>query len=140
MKTRNRKTENMKTNIKQIAAGTFIALLLIIGNVKTTEASCCASNETNLQMENWMTDYSIWDVKYKNIADYGQETESSLELENWMTNAETWISNFNFEEATEESLELEGWMTDNETWNNDVQIAEATLNVEDWMINNEFWQ
>ncbi len=47
----------MKTIAKQIAAGTFIALLLMVGNVKATETK--ATTETTLQLEEWMTDEII---------------------------------------------------------------------------------
>jgi hypothetical protein len=126
----------MKTNIKQIAAGTFIALLFLVGNAK---ASCLESNEANLQLESWMTDYSIWDVKYNNIADYGQEMEEALIVEDWMTNAETWNSDFNFVEVTEENLELEGWMIDNERWNKN-SVNESALALEPWMTNKNLWK
>jgi hypothetical protein len=125
----------MKTTIKQIATGTFIALLFLVGNAK---ASCLENNETNLQLENWMTDYSIWDIKSYNVAELGNEMEETLFVEDWMTNENVW--NLGFINETETSLELENWMTDEEVWNKNVQIAESTLTVEDWMISNEFWQ
>lgn len=129
------KTEKMKTTIKQIAAVTFIALLFLVGNAK---ASSLENNEKTLQLESWMTDYSIWDFKSNCILEYGQETEEALIIENWMTNENVW--NLNYFNETEASLELEDWMTNEEVWNKNVQIAESTLTVENWMINDEFWQ
>jgi len=128
----------MKTTIKQITAGTFIALLFLVGNAKGTEASCLESNETNLHLESWMTDSSIWDVKSYNISEYSQETEEALIVESWMTSADVW--SLDYINETEASLELENWMTNEDVWNKNVQLAEATLAVEDWMVNNEFWQ
>lgn len=140
MKTKTEKQKKMKTTIKQITAGTFIALLLMVGNVKAAEtnASILESNETNLQLEDWMTDETIWNTISFKMAEYGQEMEEALIIESWMTNADLW--NLSYFNETETSLELENWMTDEEVWDKDIQFAEATLTVEDWMINNEFWQ
>jgi hypothetical protein len=133
----------MKTTMKQLAAGTFIALLLLVGNVnaKGTEAKASSheSIETTLQLENWMINEVLWNTNAINIANLSQETETSLELENWMTSSETWNLNASFIEATDESMELESWMTSEETWNVNDMNNETELTVENWMINNNVW-
>jgi len=138
------KTENMKTTMKQLAAGTFIAFLLLVGNVnaKGTEvkASSHESIETALQLENWMTNETIWNTNSAKIAEFVQETETGMQLENWMTSEETWNLNNNFVEETESDLELESWMTSEETWNLSNQSIETELKVENWMINNNVWK
>jgi hypothetical protein len=136
------KTENMKTTMKQLAAGTFIAFLLLVGNVNAkgtqAKASSQESIETTLQIEKWMTNEAIWNTNSIRIAEISQETETNLELENWMTNPETWNFRNDFLEETEAALELESWMTNDETWNfnND---NEEELTVENWMIDNNVW-
>lgn len=110
-------TENMKTTMKQFTAGTFIAFLLLVGNVnaKGTEvkASSHESIETTLQLENWMTDETIWNTNSAKIAEFVQETETSMELENWMTREETWnLSNVN----NETELKVEDWMINDNVW------------------------
>lgn len=130
----------MKTTMKTITAGTFIALLLIVGNANASkfDAKSLKATDSALKLENWMTDNSFWDVKSNSMVEYGQEMEETLKLENWMTNADVW--NIGYTNETEASLEIENWMIDKAVWNKDVQVAEAKLTVEDWMINNEFWQ
>jgi hypothetical protein len=132
----------MKTTLKQITAGTFIALLFLVGNAKATEikATSLKAVETTLQLENWMTDEVIWNTTTFNITDFTQETEANLELENWMTNAELWNINTNFVEETESGLELEDWMTNEETWNAEDTNVEPNLTVEFWMINSKLWE
>jgi len=106
--------------MKHLAAGTFIALLLLVGNVKAegteTKASSRESIESTLQLESWMTDESVWNENSFNIGEFARETESNLELENWMTCNETWNLNSNFVEESEMGLEVENWMIDNNVW------------------------
>jgi|SRR5680860_505470 len=108
----------MKTTLKQITAGTFIALLFLVGNAKATEIKTGASSheaiETTLQLENWMTDETIWNTNSLNIMEFVQETEAELELEDWMIN--------------------------DETWNSDNIIIEPELTLENWMINSNVWK
>ena len=83
----------MKTTLKQLAAVTFIALLLV-GSFKSEGTELKASGlqiiETNLQLENWMTNEKIWNSNFVKIAEFVVETEPGLELENWMTNDNIW--------------------------------------------------
>jgi hypothetical protein len=133
----------MKTTVKQLTAGTIIALLLLVGNVnaKGTEAKASGHEniETSLQIEKWMTNEVIWNSTTQTISTINQESETSLELENWMTNAETWNFNNSFVEETEAGLEIEAWMTNTETWNVEIAADETKLAVEGWMINDRIW-
>ena len=137
------KTENMKTTVKHLTAGTFIALLLLVGidNAKGTEAKASSREniENTLQVEKWMTDEFVWNTNSTNISNFSIETETSMELENWMTSEKTWNLNNNFVEETETDMELENWMINEETWNLNQINNEQELTVENWMINNNIW-
>lgn len=114
----------MKTIMKQLTAGTFLAFLLIVGNVKAegTEINSTSSlkvMETKLELENWMMDESIWNETTFVMMEL--ETEESMEFENWMTNENTWNSEFEVanivKTETETKLKLESWMTAESLWN-----------------------
>ncbi len=134
----------MKATVKQLATATFIALILIVVNVKAegTEriASINENIETTLQLENWMTDETIWNSDSFSTNEYYQETETGLEIENWMTNAETWNFEYNFLQETEAGLELESWMTCEKTWNKNELNNEAALTIESWMTDSNIWK
>lgn len=108
----------MKNSVKQLAAGTFITLLLLAGNVSAdgTEIKAWGHEiiETSLQLEDWMTNESYWNANTFYTADFALETETDLELESWMTSEKLWN---NQETVVEEELTLENWMTDTEVWN-----------------------
>jgi len=111
----------MKNTVKQLATGTFIALLVMVGNVKATELKTSNSlnieTETILQMENWMTNENIWNTNATIMAEFIVETEASLELENWMTNSEVWNANSSIVEEVETGMIIEDWMINDKTWN-----------------------
>ncbi|WP_346864322.1 hypothetical protein [uncultured Draconibacterium sp.] len=134
----------MKATMKQLTAATFIAILVLAGNAKAegteTKVTNNASIENTLQIENWMTDETIWNTNSIRMEYFVQETEASMELENWMTSEETWNFNNNFAEETETGLELEDWMFDNRTWETAKKEVEEALKVEAWMINNKLWE
>ena len=134
----------MKTTMKQLAAGTFIALLLLVGNVKAegieSKASGRESIETDLQIENWMINETIWNTKTVNNSAFIQETETTLVIESWMTNEEKWNSNYNFVEEMETGMSLETWMTNEKLWNREAMDTETELNVESWMTDNNIWK
>ncbi len=134
----------MKTTMKQLAAGTFIALLLLVGNVKAKGTEVLASGheniESTLQIENWMTNDAVWNANATKTADFVQEAEMSLELENWMTNSELWNSSYNFVEETETGMSLENWMMNDKIWDLDSINCETELNVENWMTDNNIWK
>jgi hypothetical protein len=134
----------MKTTIKNMAAGTFIAFLLIIGNVKAegTETKVTSQDvETELRIEDWMMDETIWNKKPSTVYKIMQESETSLQLENWMTDAKAWDSNNNFVDVEETEMELEDWMTNDAIWNNNnkVEETETELSIENWMTNENIW-
>ncbi len=135
----------MKTTVKQLAAGTLVALLLMVGNVNaegTETKALVRETETTLQVEKWMTDEALWNTNSVNMAALSQETEATLELENWMTSTETGSFNNYFVEEAEENLEVECWMTCDENWNTTTNIeeTETALAVENWMINDKAWK
>lgn len=138
------KTENMKTTVKQIASVTFIALLLLVGNVKANgtkiEAEAHKSAETSLQLESWMTDNSIWNTNSLNVIEFASEVDADLEVESWMTNAEAWNLNNNFVAEIEAGIELESWMTSEDTWNVEGTNVEEELTIENWMIDSNVWK
>lgn len=109
----------MKTTVKQLATVTFIAILFLVGNVKAEGTETIALNreiiETPLELENWMTDETIWNTNDMNIAEFNQETEASLQLEDWMINDATWKVNTNGTES-EPQLTVEPWMLDENVW------------------------
>lgn len=130
----------MKTIIKQLAAGTFLALLLLAGTASADGTEIKASShetiETTLQLEDWMTNESYWNTNTA-AADYQVEAENTMELENWMTTASTWEVNNQFAPETEAALSLENWMTNTAVW---MQYeTEAALEMEDWMTNQKVW-
>lgn len=133
----------MKTTMKKLTAGAFVALLLLVGNVRADGTELKASSreniETTLQLENWMIKETIWNTNSMGIADFVQETEASLEIENWMTKKEIWKAGELFVEETEAGMKLESWMTSEKTWNLNKMNAEEELRVEDWMVNNKAW-
>lgn len=130
----------MKTTMKQLAAGTFIALLLLVGsvNAKGTEknASGHESIETTLQIEKWMTDEFLLNSGFSGFAEVSTETEAKMELENWMKSPVTWNPVTDFIQETETSLELENWMTSEATWNVISTESDSELTLENWMTEN----
>jgi hypothetical protein len=134
----------MKTTMKHLATATFIALILLVVNVKAegTEkrTSTHESFENTLQLENWMTDETIWNTNSFSNDEIYQETETGLEIESWMTNAETWNFEFGFFQETETGLELENWMTSEKTWNTSELNNEAALTIESWMTDSNIWR
>lgn len=107
----------MKTTVKHFVTVTFIAVLFLVGNVNAEGTETNALNheiiETPLQLENWMTDETIWNLNDMNMAEFNQETEASLELEDWMINDATWNVTTT---DTEPKLTVESWMLDENVW------------------------
>lgn len=132
----------MKTTVKQLSTVTFIALFLIAIGVRaegtTTKHSVYEATETTLQLEEWMTNETIWNTTDMEL--FVQETEANLEVEAWMTNHRTWHAHFNLFNETESGLELENWMINEFTWEISEATEEQKLVVEDWMINSEYWK
>ena len=134
----------MKTTLKQLTAGTFIALLIIAGNVKAEGTEIKAANiidtESSLRLENWMTNETIWNANSISYVEAVQEMEDELELENWMTNAESWNRNNGLIEEAETEMGLENWMTNEKSWNTDHIVIEPELRLEAWMTDNNIWK
>lgn len=128
----------MKTKLKLLFTETLVAILILVGTVNASELTKQSSLETNLQLEEWMMDETIWNSLSMNMAVYAEDMEESLLVEAWMTTSDVWNTNFAIE--MESSLELEEWMTDENVWENQNAVAEASLIVEDWMISDELWQ
>ncbi len=127
----------MQIKIKHIAAGTFIALLLIGVNVKAEGTEVIASNfESTLQIENWMIDETVWNTNSIFI----EETETDLELEHWMTKTESWNFNISLVEEAETALEIEDWMICDKICHKNTTNDEPELNVECWMMNDNLWK
>jgi len=107
----------MKTTVKQLATGTFIALLLMVLNVNAegteTNSSVTESIETSLQLEEWMINETIWDTNSAWYSDFVLETETQLNIENWMTDSKVW--DFDYPEQ-DPGLELAAWMMDKTLW------------------------
>jgi len=134
----------MKTTMKKLAAGTFVALILLVGNVNAEGTEVKASShealESKLQLEKWMTDESIWNSNSANFEEFLQETETSLEIENWMTSEKTWNMKSIFVEETEAGMDLEGWMLNENNWNLEKMNFDTDLTVENWMLNLKVWE
>ena len=137
-------TENMKTTMKQLTAGTILTLIMLVGNVNAEGTQAKASShenaiETTLQVEKWMMDNAVWNTD-KMIA-YDSGADDSFGIENWMTDANTWnVNNFAAEE-TEQELKVEDWMIES-NWELKSLIAEeqeAPLTTESWMTTGQAW-
>lgn len=135
----------MKTTVKQITAGAFLAILLVIGNTnaKATEVEIFKqTTETTLDIENWMIDEKVWGKNSLMNYEIFLEAEPGLELENWMTSESTWSSTANFIEEMETELLVEDWMTSESVWiskENVIEEIETQLTVENWMVSDNIW-
>ncbi|MFA5327775.1 MAG: hypothetical protein WC384_08300 [Prolixibacteraceae bacterium] len=134
----------MKTTVKQFATGTFLALLLIVVNVKAegkvVKVSDSKSMETAIQLENWMTDATIWNANSLAYTNFALYKEPALELEDWMSNEEIWKLNYNLAEEADKGMEIESWMTTNEIWNSINNDTDSKLTIEPWMIDEGSWK
>ena len=114
------KIETMKTLGKQLAAGTFLAILLMVGNINAKGGevkSLTPIAETTLNVENWMIDETVWEIEPFISTEILDEVESDLELEYWMTSEETWNLTDNIIDETETELKVEDWMFSESIWN-----------------------
>jgi hypothetical protein len=133
----------MKTTVKQITAGAFLAILLLIGNtnVKGSETeSLNQTIETALNVENWMINETVWDTKSLTNYEIDLAAETIMGSENLMTSENTLsLSNY-FVVENEAGLELENWMTCEKVWNSEETEVEAELTIESWMVNTKVWK
>jgi hypothetical protein len=133
----------MKTTVKQITAGAFLAVLLLIGNtnVKGSEIeSLNRTMETTLKVENWMMDETVWETKSLNNYEVALEAETNVEIGNLMTSENAMILSNYLVAETEAGLEMENWMTCEKVWNLAETEVEAELSIESWMVNSEVWK
>ena len=134
----------MKNTVKQLAVVTFIALILLAGNVKAEGTELLASGhemtEASLQLENWMTDESTWNTNTFFAADFALEAETALELESWMLGESVWSSDMPLVTEIEADVELESWMTSADNWNVQTSVVEEKLVIEDWMTDSKVWK
>lgn len=132
----------MKAIAKQLATITFISLLLLGLNVKAEGTETTALKNENIEMtlelENWMTDETIWNTNSAMFVEI--ETESELTMEEWMTNNESWNIYFDVEEDTEADLMLENWMTNDSNWFILSPVNDPELDLEAWMTNEIYWK
>lgn len=130
----------MKTTMKQLTAVSFVALILLVSNVSAegtqAKASGYVNNEASLQVENWMINSEIWNVK-TNTFNFVDQPESALEVENWMVT--NWEMQNMLTDQAEPELEVESWMTSADVRNTTNFSAEneTALNVENWMMENK---
>ncbi len=109
----------MKTTINKLTAVAIFAFLLLAGNVSAEGNDVTASSlenmtESTLQLENWMTDATLWDVT--SFGTIAVEEEAELEMEDWMLNDATWNIALSPVNETEEALHVEAWMTNDNIW------------------------
>ena len=137
-----KKLNIMKTTLKQLAAATFIVLIAMAISINTDASTTKLINanntETTLELEDWMTNETIWNAS--EMAFYTSETDAELEIENWMTNHRTWHTHSRVYFETELALEMENWMTDETTWTVNETMTEEQLTVEDWMTDSKIWE
>lgn len=110
----------MKTTVKQITAGAFLTILLFIGNTnaKGSEFEMLKPTiETILNVENWMTNETVWNKTSTMNYEIIQAAETSIELEYWMTSETTWNRTLNVIDETETQLIVEDWMVKDNIWN-----------------------
>ena len=133
----------MKTIVKQLTAATFIAVMLLAGNIKAEgnelRALSHENNETALRLEKWMTNEIESNVNFEYMDELVSETEKELALEDWMTNTELWFAGFNFTEEADPALEIEDWMVSNAATVIRQEI-EPKLSVESWMTNEKVFK
>jgi len=112
--------EIMKTRIRQLAAVTFFALFVLVGNVNAKGNESFASSheiENTLELEEWMINENCWSTGES--FDLSLAADVMLEVEGWMTNENTWKAEnkIDLETETEQALAFESWMTDENIWN-----------------------
>ena len=93
--------------------------------------------EAPIEIENWMTDASNWDVNNILV----EEAEQELMVEDWMIE-NNWELKSLVAEDTEAPLTTEEWMTTGQAWFTgefDSEVETAML-VESWMINENIWK
>ena len=115
----------MKAQLRNTAKILALGLIALINiNAKTETSLFYQEKETDLEIENWMTDDSLWsnNIAETTVAIFNVEEESDLDIEEWMTDESLWSNGvtettaaiFNVEE--ESDLDIENWMTNDYYW------------------------
>jgi len=136
----------MKTTVKNLVAGTFLILIMMVGyiNAEGTELKALGAEaiETSIQLENWMTDERIWKTNPFLMVEFAieAETDADAEIESWMTSPDAWNFNHQFITVSETELELENWMTSEDAWNLNDIVIEKELTLENWMVDEKVWE
>jgi len=110
----------MKTTMKRIAAITFLALFILVGNVYAKgvgKSALSLENENALVLEDWMLNEDVWCCGYYSFLT--DATDETLAVENWMTDEFIWEDEtiaYNMAEEKEDNLVVENWMTDAYKW------------------------
>lgn len=135
----------MKTTMKQLTTATFLALIMLVGNVNAegtqAKVSGCENNdETTLRVEKWMIDNNIWNADGSNVDSYSTDADDLLNIEDWMMAESTWDENNYTAEIWEQDLKLEDWMTEIDDFNFQViEEQETPLTTENWMTTGQYW-
>jgi len=115
--------QNSEKSLTEAAVYNGKALAMINNTIETYSAPTGADvnasyliNETEeaLELEDWMTDETSFDVYPMSIQ---PEPEEALNLEDWMIDEIYFNPTFQVMAETESELELENWMTSDEVWN-----------------------
>ena len=94
----------------------FIAILAFTlsnnVNAKETELNVASSHEnteeTTLDLENWMLEESFWNIS--ETENLNMETEEVLKLESWMLDDSNWKVEEEVYVEEEKELDFESWM------------------------------
>lgn len=109
----------MKAIVKHLTTTTIIALFVITLNVNAngTEKPITTQEtiETELELDSWMINSQLWDIKATEI--FATEVDNELEMESWMVADSTWDVQLIPANEKENTLQLEGWMINTEFWN-----------------------
>ena len=109
----------MKT-MRKLAMLILLAAFFFAANVNATETERKAliheSIEAELEIEDWMTNESVWNMEQSTAIAITEELESGLEIENWMVNEEFWEIDILTNEK-EKELFVECWMISENLWN-----------------------
>ncbi len=135
----------MKTKFTHIAAVTFFALTILVGNVYADGSEKSFTSRENSE-EGLATMSIIKEAETMSSLELfvtETTTEETIELENWMTSNEVW--NIKSAESIETDLELENWMVNEDLWHKGESISietvsEESLELENWMTNDQVWK
>lgn len=96
-------------------------------------------NETAFQNGNQVDDETLIKADIVSFEELFQDNETEIELENWMTDSEIWNLNIIYSDETETGLNLENWMIISENWNTITQEKDEVMTLENWMFDSTLW-